>query len=68
MVSRSSLREPDRTYKLLERLDSFPESTDKKTVEDVTFGITASIRKQIPVLLDFNEGRFYIENTDKKLI
>jgi hypothetical protein len=63
----ASVRE-QRSYKLLERPYRFLQATDRKTVEEVTFGITAAIRKQIPVLLDFNEGRIYIENTSKKLI
>jgi len=63
----ASVRE-QRSYRLLERPYRFLQATDKKTVEDVTFGITAAIRKQIPVLIDFNEGRVYIENTNKKLI
>jgi hypothetical protein len=63
----ASVRE-QRSYKLLERPYRFLQSTDKKSVEEVTFGVTASIRKQIPVLLDFHEGRVYIENTSKKLI
>ena len=63
----ASVRE-QRSYRLLERPYKFLPATDKKTVEDVTFGVTASIRKQIPVLLDFNDGRVYIENTNKKLI
>jgi hypothetical protein len=63
----ASVRE-QRSYKLLERPYRFLQSTDKKTVEEVTFGVTAAIRKQIPVLLDFNDGRIYIENTNKKLI
>jgi hypothetical protein len=29
--------------------------------------ITAAVRKQVPVLLDFNEGRVYIESNNKKL-
>ncbi|MEP6714180.1 MAG: hypothetical protein ABJC09_01320 [Terriglobia bacterium] len=63
----ASVRE-QASYRLLERPYKFLQTTDKKTVEDVTFGITAAIRRQIPVLLDFNEGRVYIENTNKKLI
>src|SRR3569833_386203 len=63
----ASVREQG-SYRLLERPYKFLPAADKKTVEDATFGITAAIRKQIPVLLDFNEGRLYIENTSKKLI
>jgi hypothetical protein len=61
----ASVREQG-SYRLLERPYKFLPATDKKTVEDATFGITAAIRKQIPVLLDFNEGRICIENTSKK--
>jgi hypothetical protein len=63
----ASVRE-QRSYRLLERPYRFLQSTDKRTVEEVTFGVNASIRKQIPVLLDFQGGRVYIENTNKKLI
>ncbi|HXE62153.1 MAG TPA: hypothetical protein VN519_01360 [Bryobacteraceae bacterium] len=63
----ASIREQG-SYRLLERPYKFLPATDKKTVEDATCGMTAAIRKQIPVLLDFNEGRVYIENTSKKLI
>jgi hypothetical protein len=63
----ASVRE-QRSYKLLERPYRFLQATDKKSIEDVTFGVTAAIRRQIPVLLDFNDGRVYIENTSKKLI
>lgn len=63
----ASVREQS-SYRLLERPYKFLPATDKKTVEEATFGITAAIRKQIPVLLDFNEGRLYIENTNKKQI
>jgi hypothetical protein len=30
--------------------------------------VTAAVRKQVPVLLDFNEGRLYIESSNKTLI
>jgi hypothetical protein len=63
----ASVREQG-SYRLLERPYKFLPAADKKTVEDATFGITAAIRKQIPVLVDFNDGRVYIENTSKKLI
>ncbi|WP_321475098.1 hypothetical protein [uncultured Paludibaculum sp.] len=57
-----------RSYVLLERPYRFLQSTDKKTVDQETLGVTTIVRKQVPVLLDFNEGRVYIENTNKKLI
>jgi hypothetical protein len=63
----ASIRE-QRSYRLLERPYKFLQAIDKKTVEEDTIGTTAAIRKQIPVLLDFNDGRIYIENTNKKLI
>jgi hypothetical protein len=63
----ASVREQG-SYRLLERPYKFLPATDKKTVEETTFGITASIRKQIPVLLDFNDGRVYIESTNQKQI
>jgi hypothetical protein len=57
-----------RSYVLLERPYRFLQTTDKKTVDQETLGGTAAVRKQVPVLLDFNEGRVYIESTNKKLI
>jgi hypothetical protein len=63
----ASIREQG-SYRLLERPYKFLPSTDKKTVEEATFGINAAMRRQIPVLLDFNDGRVYIENTNKDLI
>ncbi|MBN9660565.1 MAG: hypothetical protein J0H49_20415 [Acidobacteria bacterium] len=57
-----------RSYVLMERPYRFLQSTDKKTVDQETLGATTIARKQVPVLLDFNEGRVYIENTNKKLI
>src|ERR1019366_9307719 len=63
----ASIREQG-SYRLLERPYKFLPATDKKTVEEATFGINAAMRRQIPVLLDFNDGRVYIENTNKELI
>ncbi|MGC4048222.1 MAG: hypothetical protein QM757_00690 [Paludibaculum sp.] len=63
----ASIKE-QRSYVLLERPYRFLQSTDKKTVDQETLGATTIVRKQVPVLLDFNEGRVYIENTNKKLI
>lgn len=57
-----------RSYVLLERPYRFLQSTDKKTVDQETTNATAIVRTQVPVLLDFNEGRVYIESTNKKLI
>jgi hypothetical protein len=57
-----------RSYALLERPYKFLQATDRKTVDQDALAVTAPIRKQVPVLLDFNEGRVYIESTNKKLI
>jgi hypothetical protein len=57
-----------RSYVVLERPYRFLQSTDKKTVDQETLEAITLVRKQVPVLLDFNEGRMYIECTDKKLI
>lgn len=57
-----------RSYISLERPYKFLQTPDKKTVDQETLGATRAVRKQVPVLLDFNEGRVYIENTNKKLI
>ncbi len=56
------------SYVLLERPYRFLQATDKKTVDQETLNATAIVRAQVPVLLDFNEGRVYIESTNKKLI
>ncbi|HEU0120537.1 MAG TPA: hypothetical protein VFQ91_08435 [Bryobacteraceae bacterium] len=63
----ASIKE-QRAYSLLERPYKFLQATDKKTVDQETLGVTAANRKQVPVLLDFNDGRVYIENSNKKLI
>jgi hypothetical protein len=57
-----------RSYVVLERPYRFLQSTDKKTVDQETLQAITLVRKQAPILLDFNEGRMYIESTDKKLI
>ena len=57
-----------RSYVLLERPYRFLQAIDKKSVDQETLGVTAAVRKQVPVLLDFNEGRVYIESSDQKLI
>lgn len=57
-----------RSYVLLERPYRFLQAIDKKSVDQETLGVTAAVRKQVPVLLDFNEGRVYIESNNKKLI
>ena len=63
----ASIKE-QRSYALLERPYKFLQTTDKKSVDQETLGVTAAVRKQVPVLLDFNEGRVYIESSNKKLI
>jgi hypothetical protein len=57
-----------RSYVSLERPYRFLQAIDKKSVDQETLGATAAVRKQIPVLLDFNEGRVYIESSNKKAI
>lgn len=56
------------SYEALDRPYKFLEATDRKGVDQDTQGATAAVRKQVPVLLDFNEGRVYIENSSKKII
>jgi hypothetical protein len=57
-----------RSYLSLERPYRFLQAIDKKSVDQETLGVTAAVRKQVPVLLDFNEGRVYIESSNKKLL
>ncbi len=57
-----------RAYLSLERPYRFLQPLDRKTVDQETLGATAAVRKQVPVLLDFNEGRVYIESGNKKLL
>jgi hypothetical protein len=63
----ASIRE-QRSYVLLERPYRFLQAIDKKSVDQEALGLTAAVREQVPVLLDFNEGRVYIESGNKKLI
>lgn len=56
------------SYVLLERPYKFLQPTDKRTVDDKTLDATAISRTQVPVLLDFHEGRVYIESSNKKQI
>lgn len=63
----ASIKE-QRSYVSLERPYRFLQAIDKKMVDEATLGVTAAVRKQVPVLLDFNEGRVYIESSNKKLI
>jgi hypothetical protein len=62
-----SIRE-QRSYVSLERPYRFLQPIDKKAVDQEALGATAAVRKQVPVLLDFNEGRVYIESSNKKLL
>ena len=63
----ASIKE-QRSYALFDRPYRFLQPIDKKTVDQEALGVTAAVRKQVPVLLDFNEGRVYIETGDQKLI
>jgi hypothetical protein len=56
------------SYVLLERPYKFLQALDKRTVDDKTLDATVVSRTQVPVLLDFNLGRVYIESTNKKQI
>ncbi len=56
------------SYVLLERPYKFLQPTDKRTVDEKTQDSTAVCRTQVPVLLDFHQGRIYIESTNKKQI
>ncbi|MBI4890406.1 MAG: hypothetical protein HY821_07250 [Acidobacteria bacterium] len=57
-----------KSYVALERPYKFLQALDRKTVDQETVNATTIVRKQVPVLVDFNEGRVYIESTDKKQI
>jgi hypothetical protein len=57
-----------RSYTVQERPYRFLPPIDKKSVDQEALGVTAAVRKQVAVILDFNEGRVYIENSNKKLI
>ena len=63
----ASIKE-QRAYTSLERPYKFLPPIDKSSVDKEALGVTAAVRKQVPVLLDFNEGRVYIENNNKKLV
>jgi len=60
----ASLRE-ELAYENFVRPTAFLNATDKKSVTTAIHPITASIRKQFPVLIDFNRGRVYVETTSK---
>jgi hypothetical protein len=63
----ASIKE-QRSYVLMDRPYKFLQATDKGSVDKETLGVTAAVRKQVPVLVDFNDGRVYIESNNKKLI
>ena len=63
----ASIKE-QRSYALLDRPYKFLQAIDRSSVDKETLGVTAAVRKQVPVLLDFHEGRVYIENANKKVI
>jgi hypothetical protein len=56
------------SYAVLDRPYKFLEATDRKTVDKDTRGATAAVRKQFAVLLDFNDGRVYVENSNQKTL
>jgi hypothetical protein len=56
------------SYAALERPYKFLKAVDKKSVDQEIRGVTAAMRKQFAVLLDFNEGRVYVENSGKKTL
>lgn len=63
----ASIRE-QHAYSVFDRPYKFLQATDKKTVDKDTRGATAAVRKQFAVLLDFNDGRIYVENSNKKTL
>ena len=56
------------SYAVLDRPYKFLQATDRKTVDKDTRGATAAVRKQFAVLLDFNDGRVYVENGNKQVL
>jgi len=67
-VSDMPSRKEQSSYVVLERPYKFLQATDKHTVDEKTTDATAVTRSQVPILLDFNLGRVYIESTNKKQI
>jgi hypothetical protein len=63
----ASIKE-QRSYRSMDRPYKFLQASDKKSIDQDTLGINAAVRKQVPVLLDFHDGRVYIENSNKKLV
>jgi hypothetical protein len=56
------------SYLNYERPYKFLSPNDKKTLDEVATAGTATQRKQFPVLLDFQNGRVYVENTNKNVL
>jgi hypothetical protein len=56
------------SYEALDRPYRFLQASDRRNVDKDIRGATAAVRKQFPVLIDFNEGRVYIENTNQKTL
>lgn len=63
----ASLKE-QHSYAALDRPYKFLKAIDKKSVDQEISGVTAAMRKQFPVLLDFHEGRVYVEHSGKKTL
>lgn len=63
----ASLKE-QHSYAALDRPYKFLKAIDKKSVDHEISGVTAAMRKQFPVLLDFHEGRVYVEHSGKKTL
>ncbi len=64
---RNSLRE-DLSYCATQKPYKFLAPAEKKTVEADAKTLSATVRKQFPVILDFTEGRIYVEQTSKSMI
>lgn len=60
----NSIKE-QRSYNDFERPYKFLNTSDKKVLDAAARAVTAAQRKQFPVLLDFQNNRMYIENTNK---
>jgi hypothetical protein len=64
-VSHTATLKEQRAYSDFHRPVKFLAPTDKKVIDAETRPTTAAIRKQFPVLIDYREGRVYIESTSK---
>lgn len=56
------------SYTKLSRPYKFAGKEDKKVVDSAAQGWVELTRKQFPVLLDFDSGRVYIENTNEDML